>query len=62
MSFLTNFRQIFASLTPADNSLTLFMTEIMVVRYVVLEKQKYIDKFNIKFQNHFIVNRNVHTF
>ena len=47
MGFLTNFRQIFVSLTPADNSLTLFMIEIMVVRYVVFEKKKYIDKFNI---------------
>ena len=46
--FLTNFRQIFASLTPADNSLTLFMVEIMVARYVVLEKQKYIDIANRK--------------
>ena len=33
MGFLTNFRQIFASLfaTQADSSLTLFMLEIMVV-------------------------------
>ena len=46
MGFLTNFRPIFALLTPDDNSLTLFMVGIMVTRYHVLEKQKYIDKFN----------------
>ena len=40
MGFLTNFRPIFALLTPVDNSLTLFMVGIMVTRYHVLEKHK----------------------
>ena len=43
--FLTNFRQIFALLTPADSSLTLFMFEIIVAN-AFLEKQKHIDQMN----------------
>ena len=39
MGFLTNFRQIFALLTPADSSLTLYMFEIMAAN-TFLEKTK----------------------
>ena len=40
MGFLTNFRQIFASFTPAVGSMMSFLLEIMVPRHAFSEKHK----------------------
>ena len=40
MGFLNNFGQNFPLPSPADSSITLFMVEIMIAMYTVLEKHK----------------------
>ena len=60
--FLNNFRQIFASFTPAVGSVTTSLLEIMVPKYVFSEKHKNMLNDRIIFQLLHCKNRNICNF